>query len=174
MTNFWFHFAECMTSPLKVSSPGIFGQEISFKAPRAESKTSASSFKISPVFVFSTHMFLCHSQRFPSRNTSLKHLPFLRPIIPRTTRNLMFQFHMPHNPIFIRHSLQIRTNFFRRCIERRPIRIGIERELVGMGRNIAGTPYSILAKFHSPQTWHTRISILPPRPTYSVILLVYL
>lgn len=52
------HAPECIILPLKFSSPGIFGQEISFSCPRAVTSTFALSLMVSPVTRFWTVIFL--------------------------------------------------------------------------------------------------------------------
>lgn len=62
----WFQAAECITSPLKFSNPGMVGQALSFKFPLAWITISASSSNISPVWVFSTVNLLVISQNLSS------------------------------------------------------------------------------------------------------------
>lgn len=52
-----FHFAECITSPLNVSKPWMFGHAGLFKLPRALINTSDWSWIISPVVRFLTVTF---------------------------------------------------------------------------------------------------------------------
>ncbi len=49
VTHFSFHSAECMTSPLNFSKPGISGHAGSLRLPRARTNTFASSSNVSPV-----------------------------------------------------------------------------------------------------------------------------
>ena len=57
-----------MTSPSNDLRPGIWGQAISFKAPRAAMRTSASSSNVSFVSTFFILSFLITSERSPILN----------------------------------------------------------------------------------------------------------
>ena len=104
-----------------------------------------------------------------------KLIPFLQGIIPYAARNFVREFHESRHPILLCNTAQVLADLLGRRVEIGPMRVRIEGVLVAMSWDIARTAlHMLLVGLLQRERSSTWISVFPPRPTYTIILLVYL